>query len=101
MTDSEKRTFKDQFMLRLPDGMRERIKLAADESGRSMNAEIVETLREKYPEPLPDIEAAKVVAQFMSLPKKAQDEFVHKWLQENVSDEDIRDGLMPGVRLKK
>ena len=31
----------DQFMLRLPDGMRDRVKAAADESGRSMNAEII------------------------------------------------------------
>lgn len=28
-------------MLRLPDGMRDRVKAAADESGRSMNAEII------------------------------------------------------------
>lgn len=39
----------DQFPLRLPDGMRERIKAAADAAGRSMNAEIVATLEEKYP----------------------------------------------------
>ena len=41
-------------MLRLPDGMRDRIKDAADKSGRSMNAEIVGTLEEAYPEPLTD-----------------------------------------------
>lgn len=41
MTDSENRTFNDKFMLRLPDGMRERIRAAAAENGRSMNAEIV------------------------------------------------------------
>lgn len=39
----------DQFMLRLPDGMRDRIKAAADQNGRSMNAEIVLTLEETYP----------------------------------------------------
>ncbi|MES2844861.1 MAG: Arc family DNA-binding protein [Pseudomonadota bacterium] len=42
----------DQFALRLPDGMRERIKRAADVNGRSMNAEIVATLEVKYPSPL-------------------------------------------------
>lgn len=36
-------------MLRLPDGMRERIKAAADQNNRSMNSEIVATLAEKYP----------------------------------------------------
>lgn len=39
----------DKFMLRLPDGMRDRIKAAADANRRSMNAEIVATLEEKYP----------------------------------------------------
>ncbi|GLO70352.1 hypothetical protein MACH17_18690 [Phaeobacter inhibens] len=36
-------------MLRLPDGMRDRIKAAAAENGRSMNSEIVGTLLEAYP----------------------------------------------------
>lgn len=40
----------DQFPLRLPPGMREQIKLAARDSGRSMNQEIVEALREIFPE---------------------------------------------------
>jgi hypothetical protein len=38
----------DKFMLRLPEGMRKRIKAAADRNGRSMNAEIVATLDETY-----------------------------------------------------
>lgn len=38
-------------MLRLPDGMRDRIKAAADENNRSMNAEIVATLEAEYPLP--------------------------------------------------
>ncbi|MES2665421.1 MAG: Arc family DNA-binding protein [Pseudomonadota bacterium] len=41
----------DKFMLRLPEGMRDRIKAAADQNGRSMNAEIVATLDERYPSP--------------------------------------------------
>lgn len=39
----------DKFVLRLPDGMRDRIKAAAEAANRSMNAEIVATLEEKYP----------------------------------------------------
>ncbi len=31
----------EQFIVRFPEGMRERIKAAADENNRSMNAEIV------------------------------------------------------------
>lgn len=39
----------DKYVLRLPDGMRDRIKAAAELNGRSMNAEIVARLTE-YPE---------------------------------------------------
>lgn len=34
----------DKFMLRFPEGLRERIKALAEENGRSMNAEIVRRL---------------------------------------------------------
>lgn len=44
MTEQENRLLNDKFMLRLPDGMRERIKAAADENRRSMNAEIIARL---------------------------------------------------------
>ena len=44
----------DRFIVRLPDGMRDRIKAAAEANNRSMNAEIVATLGEKYPEPVFD-----------------------------------------------
>ena len=37
-------TRQDQFNLRLPEGMRERLRLASEQSGRSMNAEIVSRL---------------------------------------------------------
>lgn len=45
----------DQFIVRLPDGLRERIKTAADVSNRSMNAEIVATLETAYPAPRKDL----------------------------------------------
>ncbi|MEL6362304.1 MAG: Arc family DNA-binding protein [Pseudomonadota bacterium] len=44
MAEDQSRTLTDKFMLRLPDGMRERIKAAAAANGRSMNAEIVAQL---------------------------------------------------------
>jgi hypothetical protein len=50
----EKRHLSDKFMLRLPDGMRDRIKKSAEVNGRSMNSEIISTLREKYPPDTPD-----------------------------------------------
>ena len=41
-------------MLRLPDGLRDRIKTVAEANNRSMNAEIVAVLEENYPAPLED-----------------------------------------------
>lgn len=43
----------ERFQVRLPLGMRDRIKAAAEANNRSMNAEIVATLEEKYPAPSP------------------------------------------------
>lgn len=39
----------DQFMVRLPEGIRDKIAVAAEANGRSMNAEIVARI-EEYPE---------------------------------------------------
>lgn len=47
----------DKFIVRLPDGMRDRIRHAAEINNRSMNAEIVATLEEKYPAPKPTLES--------------------------------------------
>ena len=41
----------DKFMLRLPDGMRERIKAKADRAGMSMNEAIVYCLESWFPAP--------------------------------------------------
>lgn len=41
----------DKIMLRLPSGMRDRIKAKVDENSRSMNAEIVILLDHEYPAP--------------------------------------------------
>ncbi|PDS79166.1 Arc family DNA-binding protein [Rhizobium sp. L43] len=38
----------DQFILRFPDGMRDRIRAAAEVSGRSMNSEIVQRLASSF-----------------------------------------------------
>lgn len=40
----------DQFVVRFPDGLRDRIKSAADENGRSMNSEIIERLESSFRE---------------------------------------------------
>lgn len=43
----------DKFMLRLPEGLRERIAARAKRHGRSMNSEIVEVLEAAFPKPSP------------------------------------------------
>ncbi len=39
---------KDRFMIRLPDGMREQIKTAADAANRTMNGEIIARLEASF-----------------------------------------------------
>ena len=46
MSGNDQHQFKDRYMLRLPDGMRDRIKAAAEANNRSMNAEIVARLEQ-------------------------------------------------------
>lgn len=48
---TENRSLSDKFMLRMPEGLRDRIKKKADENGRSMNAEILQGLERDYPAP--------------------------------------------------
>lgn len=49
---SDQPSSKEKFIVRLPDGLRDRIRAAAEERGHSMNSEIVSTLEEKYPTPI-------------------------------------------------
>jgi len=43
---SEGRKNSDQYLLRFPDGMRERLRIAAEANNRSMNAEIISRLEQ-------------------------------------------------------
>ncbi len=45
----------DKFMLRMPPGMRDRVASHAKANGRSMNAEIVQTIESHYP-PEPSVD---------------------------------------------
>ncbi|MCO6386217.1 Arc family DNA-binding protein [Aliihoeflea sp. 40Bstr573] len=48
-----KRTKSDGFMLRLPDGMRDQLREAADNNGRSMNSEIIARIDRSFEDGLP------------------------------------------------
>jgi predicted DNA-binding protein len=49
MSDSEKRKLTDQYLLRLPDGMRERIKRVAEQNKQSMNSAVLDVLEHAFP----------------------------------------------------
>jgi len=55
MSDKEKypSELAERFQLRLPAGLRDRIKTYAEKHGRSMNTEIVRVLEREFPEPWP------------------------------------------------
>lgn len=83
MAEDQKRTFKDQFILRMPDGLRDRIKAAAEKRGRSMNAEIIRVLEEEFPTPTSD-ELTELMSQVVELSRAAdaaQDPQVKEQLQ--------------------
>jgi len=44
----------DKYIIRMPDGLRDRIREKADANRRSMNAEIVALLEEHYPPKTPE-----------------------------------------------
>jgi len=44
----------DKYIIRMPDGLRDRIREKADANRRSMNAEIVALLEEHYPAKTPE-----------------------------------------------
>ena len=71
----------DQFVVRLPDGMRERIAEAAKASGRSMNAEIVARLQESFVKPSSAQEVTimgKVLDQRMQDMDERLEVFIHQ-----------------------
>ncbi|WP_191569529.1 Arc family DNA-binding protein [Paracoccus yeei] len=76
----------DKFVVRLPDGMRDRIKAAAEANNRSMNAEIVATLEEKYPAPDPDHDQYAQVMRWADRIASASSEEEVRRLQQEAND---------------
>ncbi|MBL9062780.1 Arc family DNA-binding protein [Tabrizicola sp.] len=59
----------EKFVVRLPAGLRDRIREASAANNRSMNAEIVDTLEQKYPSlrALEDFDTSLLLAQVEAL----------------------------------
>ncbi|CAN7143533.1 Arc family DNA-binding protein [Rhizobium sp. LjRoot254] len=53
---------REQYIVRMPDGMRERIKEIAAENRRSMNAEIVVMLEKQVQQRSPETQNGSVMA---------------------------------------
>ena len=64
----------DQFVLRLPDGMRDRIKTIAEENGRSMNAEIVARLSTSLDPSARESEAERRLQNIRDIIRKHEEE---------------------------
>ena len=95
----------EQFTVRFPDGLRDRIKAAADANNRSMNAEIIATLGDKYPEDVDPV-VEEIVEAAMRLPRHEMDRFLDAFVQKlldsgEFAEKDIEDGLLPGVTLRR
>lgn len=74
MVDAPSQT-QDKFIIRLPNGLRERIKVKSDENGRSMNAEIVQLLEREYPEPkAQQIVEQAILKKLGDMPQEERDE---------------------------
>lgn len=69
--ESESRNL-DKVIVRLPDGMRDRIKNSAERHGRSMNAEIVQALEQVFPREPDIIEVIDRVHEAINLAESAQ-----------------------------
>lgn len=65
----------DKFIVRLPDGMRERIKAKADRAGMSMNEAIVWVLEKEFPAPVTLEERLYDLANMVSMLKDSKDTY--------------------------
>lgn len=90
------------LLVRLPADLGNRVKAASEENSRTLNAEIVATLEEKYPAP-PDRQFNALLDWIeANVPKEEQTSFLRKTLERYIAEgrislQDIDDGLVPGV----
>jgi len=72
MSDKEKypSELAERFQIRLPPGLRDRIKATAEANGRSMNTEIVSTLEDAYPDPQSFMEELKFLDEIDEIQRK-------------------------------
>lgn len=74
MTDEAPSRQQDKFVLRMPDGMRDRIAKEAESNGRSMNAEIVQRLEASFRRSVDDEQVLEFSKKMESALKSANEE---------------------------
>lgn len=96
---AENRTKSAQYLLRMPPGLRERIKAYADRHGRSLNEEIVRVLEREFPEPWTAEQRIADLLQTVSILRAgATDERINRLADELVSTvEGIYSGRLKGL----
>ncbi|WP_213656857.1 Arc family DNA-binding protein [Pseudochrobactrum algeriensis] len=90
----------DRFQLRLPPGLRDRIKVFAEAHGRSMNTEIVRVLEKEFPEPMPlDVRLNELLGLFTALRKVRGHEDAINELTDGLLEavEGIASGRVPDI----
>lgn len=70
-----------QVNFRMPIALRDRIKEAAERNGRSMNAEIVASLDDRYPEPFTTADLGQAYREATILTNEL-DAAMRRWLRE-------------------
>lgn len=90
------------YGLRLPPDLKARVEASAAANNRSLNAEIVYALDRMYPAPkLTEEEEAMIFWLLGNVPKAELEEFILNRLEAlGVTDQDIADGLIPGVSIR-
>jgi len=96
------RTNTDQFQLRLPPGLRDRIKAVAERRGTSINTEIVRVLEQRFPEQWPLEDRLEILSRLLPVLSAGRsdprlDEFVDK-MRETIAG--IASGRVTGVDLE-
>lgn len=80
----------DRFIVRLPDGLRDRIKETAKANGRSMNAEIVSCLQAWFPAPTPHEYLSWLYKEYLDLQQGLADPLRHPYFRSHRAEAEQR-----------
>lgn len=94
----------DKYIVRLPDGLRERIRQSAEAHKRSMNSEIIERLLESLDGRVPSEEAQKMITDLqgrlaiMTTMANVRLQTIETFIQHLTNSEEAREKLWSAIR---